>query len=155
MTILSTEDPNNSSSKDHGGIHTTIATSSPESDKPPDGPLPIATTNGYKPAGNNPDAKTNGTDNQVSLPLMEAPNGNVVDTLSLCRAEITCMNEESSIVKKGYSAEGREKHVVLGDDFQMAKDNLQQIQQPNMTIGDDGKQLALCETTCPAGLCLL
>lgn len=128
---------------------------SSDSGKPSDVPVPFASTIGSKPVGNNPRATTSGTVNQATMPLMKAPNGNVVDTLSLCRAEITCMNEESSIVKKGYSAEGREKHVVLGDDFQMAKDNLQQIQQPNMTIGDDGKQLALCETTCPAGLCLL
>lgn len=118
---------------------------SSDSGKPSDVPVPFASTIGSKPVGNNPRATTSGTVNQATMPLMKAPNGNVVDTLSLCRAEITCMNEESSIVKKGYSAEGREKHVVLGDDFQMAKDNLQQIQQPNMTIGDDGKQLALCE----------
>ncbi|KAG4974061.1 hypothetical protein JHK87_030882 [Glycine soja] len=137
-TILSAEDPNNSSSEDHGGIHTTIATSSPESDKPPDGPLPIATTNGYKPAGNNPDAKTNGTDNQVSLPLMEAPNGNVVDTLSLRRTDQTCMEEESSIVQLRCSAGGRETHGVAGGVSQMVKVDLQQSQQPNMTVGWEG-----------------
>ena len=147
MTILSTEDPNNSSSKDHGGIHTTIATSSPESDKPPDGPLPIATTNGYKPAGNNPDAKTNGTDNQVSLPLMEAPNGNVVDTLSLRRTDQTCMEEESSIVQLRCSAGGRETHGVAGGVSQMVKVDLQQSQQPNMTVGWEGNQLAMTEAT--------
>ncbi|KAG4915518.1 hypothetical protein JHK87_053075 [Glycine soja] len=120
---------------------------SSDSGKPSDVPVFFASTIGSKPVGNNPRTTTSGTVNQATMPLMKAPNGNVVDTLSLCRAEITCMNEESSIVKKGYSAEGREKHVVLGADFQMAKDNLQQFQQPNMTVGDDGKQLALCEAT--------